>query len=58
MFWPFSKSNSFFPANAIAVDLGTANTLIYVKGDPSPRCVIFFSNGAFGGIIKKFAAQA
>ncbi|MEN9591609.1 MAG: hypothetical protein RJA21_61, partial [Gemmatimonadota bacterium] len=27
MFWPFSKSNSFFPANAIAVDLGTANTL-------------------------------
>ncbi len=33
MFWPFSKSNSFFPANAIAVDLGTANTLIYVKGE-------------------------
>jgi rod shape-determining protein MreB len=28
MFWPFSKTNSFFPANAIAVDLGTANTLI------------------------------
>jgi hypothetical protein len=26
-----------------------------VKGDPSPRCVIFFSNGAFGGIIQKFA---
>jgi hypothetical protein len=24
---------SFFPANAIAVDLGTANTLIYVKGE-------------------------
>lgn len=33
MFWPFSKSNSFFPANAIAVDLGTANTLIHVKGE-------------------------
>ena len=33
MFWPFNKSNSFFPANAIAVDLGTANTLIYVKGE-------------------------
>ena len=26
-----------------------------VKSDKSPRCVIFFSNGAFGGIIKKFA---
>ncbi|MEY3492068.1 MAG: hypothetical protein RL309_1196, partial [Verrucomicrobiota bacterium] len=26
-----------------------------VKSDQSPRCVIFFSNGAFGGIIKKFA---
>src|ERR1700712_4264697 len=33
MFWPFKKSHSFFPANAIAVDLGTANTLIYVKGE-------------------------
>ena len=33
MFWPFKKANSFFPANAIAVDLGTANTLIYVKGE-------------------------
>ena len=30
--WPF-KSGSLFPANAIAVDLGTANTLIYVKGE-------------------------
>ena len=26
-----------------------------VKSDRSPRCVIFFSNGAFGGIIQKFA---
>src|SRR5919107_1334533 len=33
MRWPFSKSGSLFPANAIAVDLGTANTLIYVKGE-------------------------
>ena len=33
MRWPFFKSGSFFPANAIAVDLGTANTLIYVKGE-------------------------
>src|SRR5215203_3659745 len=31
MRWPF-KTTSLFPANAIAVDLGTANTLIYVKG--------------------------
>src|SRR4026208_2367071 len=29
MRWPFFK----IPANAIAVDLGTANTLIYVKGE-------------------------
>jgi UDP-N-acetylmuramate: L-alanyl-gamma-D-glutamyl-meso-diaminopimelate ligase len=29
-----------------------------VKSDPSPRCIIFFSNGAFGGIIKKFALSA
>ena len=33
MRWPFFKSGSFFPASAIAVDLGTANTLIYVKGE-------------------------
>ena len=26
-----------------------------VKADKSPRCVVFFSNGAFGGIIPKFA---
>ena len=32
MRWPF-KRGSLFPANAIAVDLGTANTLIYVKGE-------------------------
>src|SRR5690606_24085623 len=30
-FWKVGKS--LFPANAIAVDLGTANTLIYVKGE-------------------------
>jgi rod shape-determining protein MreB len=33
MYWPFSKASSLFPASAIAVDLGTANTLIYVKGE-------------------------
>ena len=33
MKWPFFQSGGFLPANAIAVDLGTANTLIYVKGE-------------------------
>src|SRR6476619_2159918 len=33
MRWPFFKAGALFPANAIAVDLGTANTLIYVKGE-------------------------
>jgi rod shape-determining protein MreB len=33
MRWPFMKAGSLFPANAIGVDLGTANTLIYVKGE-------------------------
>src|SRR5437764_1443997 len=33
MRWPFFKPGSLFPANAIGVDLGTANTLIYVKGE-------------------------
>ncbi|MFL5599723.1 MAG: rod shape-determining protein, partial [Gemmatimonadaceae bacterium] len=33
MRWPFFKPGTLFPANAIAVDLGTANTLIYVKGE-------------------------
>src|SRR5688500_16955180 len=33
MRWPFLKAGGFIPANAIAVDLGTANTLIYVKGE-------------------------
>ncbi|MBA3644935.1 MAG: rod shape-determining protein [Gemmatimonadaceae bacterium] len=33
MRWPFFKAGNLFPANAIAVDLGTANTLIYVKGE-------------------------
>jgi len=33
MRWPFNKTGSLFPANAIGVDLGTANTLIYVKGE-------------------------
>src|SRR5438045_7752168 len=32
MRWPLFKAGNLFPANAIAVDLGTANTLIYVKG--------------------------
>lgn len=31
--WPFFQNGGFLPANAIAVDLGTANTLIYVKGE-------------------------
>ena len=33
MRWPRFSAGSLFPANAIAVDLGTANTLIYVKGE-------------------------
>src|SRR5437016_14514948 len=34
MRWPsFIKKGALFPANAIGVDLGTANTLIYVKGE-------------------------
>ena len=35
MRWPFFRtgSRSLFPASAIAVDLGTANTLVYVKGE-------------------------
>ncbi len=34
MRWPFlgTRSRSLFPTNAVAVDLGTANTLIYVQG--------------------------
>src|SRR6202048_5101020 len=32
MRWPFFKAGSLFPANAIACVLGTANTLICVKG--------------------------
>jgi len=30
---PFFKGGSLFPATGIAVDLGTANTLVYVKGE-------------------------
>src|SRR2546423_11384972 len=33
MRWPFFKAGSLFPENALGVDLGTANTLIYVKGE-------------------------
>jgi rod shape-determining protein MreB and related proteins len=33
MRFPALKLGSFLPANEIAVDLGTANTLIYVKGE-------------------------
>ena len=33
MKFPGLKLGSFLPANEIAVDLGTANTLIYVKGE-------------------------
>jgi rod shape-determining protein MreB len=32
MRWPFNFG-SFLPANEIAVDLGTANTLVYVRGE-------------------------
>ena len=42
----------FAPASNDAL-LAELTTL--VKSDKSPRCVVFFSNGAFGGIIKKFA---
>src|SRR5690349_3677524 len=31
--WPKLDLNSFIPANEIAVDLGTSNTLIYVRGE-------------------------
>ena len=33
MRWPIFKAGALFPAHAIAVDLGTANTLIYVKDE-------------------------
>ncbi len=33
MKWPSFKLGSFLPANEIAVDLGTANTLVYVRGE-------------------------
>jgi rod shape-determining protein MreB len=33
MKFSFPKLNSLIPANEIAVDLGTANTLVYVKGE-------------------------
>ena len=33
MKFPSFKFNSLMPANEIAVDLGTANTLVYVKGE-------------------------
>jgi UDP-N-acetylmuramate: L-alanyl-gamma-D-glutamyl-meso-diaminopimelate ligase len=42
----------FAPASNDAL-LAELTTL--VQSDKSPRCVIFFSNGAFGGIIQKFA---
>ena len=32
--------------------------LMQTKQTQRPRCVIFFSNGAFGGIISQFAQQA
>src|SRR3569623_1946657 len=35
MRWPHFNTGSLFPANAIGVDLGTANTLVYVKGQGS-----------------------
>ena len=33
MRWPSFSLGSFLPANEIAVDLGTSNTLIYVRGE-------------------------
>jgi rod shape-determining protein MreB len=33
MRWPSFRIGSWLPANEIAVDLGTANTLIYVRGE-------------------------
>jgi hypothetical protein len=42
----------FAPASNDAL---LAELISLVKSDKSPRCVIFFSNGAFGGIIQKFA---
>src|SRR5258707_10394625 len=33
MRWPVFKAGSLFPANAIGVDLGTANPLVYVKDE-------------------------
>src|SRR5512141_3327156 len=33
MKFPSLNLSSFLPANEIAVDLGTANTLVYVKGE-------------------------
>ena len=45
----------FAPASNDAL---LAELTALVKSDKSPRCVIFFSNGAFGGIIKKFAQGA
>src|SRR4026208_1881003 len=33
MRWPKLNLGSFLPANEIAVDLGTSNTLIYVLGE-------------------------
>jgi rod shape-determining protein MreB len=32
MRWPKNKLGALLPANEIAVDLGTTNTLIYVRG--------------------------
>ena len=31
--WPKLKIGAWSPANEIAVDLGTANTLVYVRGE-------------------------
>ena len=45
----------FAPASNDAL---LAELTALVKADKSPRCVVFFSNGAFGGIIKKFAQSA
>jgi len=50
-----SGKKGFAPASNDAL---LAELTALVKADKSPRCVVFFSNGAFGGIIKKFAQSA
>src|SRR5215471_15805949 len=47
MRWPFIKAGSLFPANAIGVDLGTANTLIIENHvfKVKPRVIVCVPSG-------------